>query len=72
MTYELHAPNGDRLRWTDTATQLADALTKSMKPHQLFRTMREGVVTLSEPDKKLSKSTPRPSISREDEQADEG
>ena len=71
MTCELYAPNGDRLRWTDTATQLADALTKSMKPHQLFRTMREGVVTFSEPNKKLPKTMPKPSISREDDQAGE-
>ena len=72
MTYELYSPSGDRLRWTDTATQLADALTKSMKPHQLFRTMREDVVKLSEPGKILPKNTPKPSIPRENEPPDEG
>ena len=33
-TPQLYSPHGDRLRWTDTATQVADALTRKSKPPQ--------------------------------------
>ena len=55
-TYIIYGPHGDRLRWTDTATQAADALTKSMKPFQLFIVMRGAVVYLSDPKKKIRKN----------------
>eukprot|EP00439_Symbiodinium_sp_Y106_P032208 s2743_g3.t2 len=55
-THIIYSPHGDRLRWTDTATQVADALTKSMKPFQLFNVMREAVVHLSDPEKKIRKN----------------
>ena len=62
-TWQLHGPHGDRLRWTDTATQIADALTKSMKPHQLFRLMEEAHVQLSDPSRKLTKGEAKVLIS---------
>ena len=55
-SFRLHSPHGDRLRWTDTATEVADALTKSMKPFQLFKLMEEACVQLSSPSMKLTKS----------------
>ena len=55
-SFRLHSPHGDRLRWTDTATQVADALTKSMKPFQLLKLMEEVCVQLSSPSMKLTKS----------------
>ena len=50
--------SGDRLRAVvcNTATQVADALTKSMKSRQLFRMMRAAKVQLSDLDKKLKKA----------------
>ena len=54
-SFRLHSPHGDKLRWTDTATQVADALTKSMKPFQLFKLMEEACVQLSSPSVKLTK-----------------
>ena len=33
---------GDRLRWIETSTMIADALTKSMKPAVLLRVLADG------------------------------
>jgi len=56
-TWKLYAPHGDRLRWTDTSTQIADALTKSMKPYQIFTLMKTGRIVLSDPHHKIKKNT---------------
>ena len=37
------------------STQIADALTKSMTPHQLFRLPEEACVQVSDMDRKLTK-----------------
>ena len=55
-TSQLCSPHGDTLPWTDAATQLADVLTKSMKPFQLFKLMENAFVQLSDPTKRLSKA----------------
>ena len=54
-SWKVLSPHGDKMRWTDTTTMLADALTKSLKPFQLFKLMEEAMVQLSEPTRKLTK-----------------
>ena len=41
-TVQVYPGGGDRCDWYDTATQIADCLTKSMKPDFLFKVLDTG------------------------------
>ena len=46
LSHQAFAPFGDILRWIPTHLQLADCLTKSMKPHLLHGAMAANSVTV--------------------------
>ena len=46
LSHQAFAPNGDVLRWIPTHLQLADCLTKSMKPHLLNGVVASNTVTV--------------------------
>ena len=45
-TSEIYSPYGDHLRWIETSKQLADPLTKSMRPDYLLKTLESGLVNV--------------------------
>ena len=45
-TCKKYHPAGDKLEWIDTGRQLADCLTKSMKPDFLVRVLAAGVINV--------------------------
>ena len=57
LSHEAFAPYGDILRWIATHMQLADCLTKSMKPDLLNETIRTNMVTVAENRPELPATT---------------
>ena len=45
-TCEKYHSAGDEIEWIDTGRQLADCLTKSMKPDFLVRVLAEGYINM--------------------------
>ena len=48
LTCEAYKPHGDKIEWIDTGRQLADCLTKSMKPDYLVRVLVNGKMVVFE------------------------
>ena len=44
----MYSPYGDHLKWIETAQQLADPFTKSMKPDYLLKTIGAGLVDVED------------------------
>ena len=50
LTHQKYEPYGDEVAWIDTGSQLADCLTKSMRPDYLVRVLDANIMDVTAVD----------------------